>query len=173
MPPNKKTSLSMGMDYTSDPESFEERTEWPPRTPAEGDADRATWDPPYGSAQVPPAPQWYLDADGNPVSGGWQTSREVMLNWHSGVGEAAGSGSYSGTAGLDLAGITGHYLYIAEGADPLPTTPSKTVGPLVNTVVDGLQPNTEYRFAVAAFNASDTGPKSEILSVRTQPAAAA
>ncbi|OEJ34173.1 hypothetical protein BGK67_25085 [Streptomyces subrutilus] len=160
------------MDYTSDPDDFSGRTEWPPRTPAEVDADRATWTPPYGSAQVPPAPQWYLDADGDPVSGGWQTSREVMLNWRSGVGEAAGAGTYSGSAGLDLAGVRGHFLYLAESPAELPTTPSKTLGPFVNTIVDGLKPGTEYKFAVAAFSSSGTGPQSEILTVKTQAAAA-
>ncbi|MFG2984936.1 fibronectin type III domain-containing protein [Streptomyces sp. NPDC048258] len=95
-----------------------------------------------------------------------------MLNWRSGVGEAAGSGTYSGSAGLDLAGIAGHYLYIAEGTAELPTTPTKTLGARVNALVDGLKANTEYKCAVAAFSASGTGPQSEILTVRTQAAAA-
>lgn len=74
-----------------------------------------------------------------------------MLNWRSGVGEAGASGSYSGSAGLDLAGITGHNIYMAEGADPLPATPTKWIGAFTNTIVDGLKANTEYKFAVAAL----------------------
>ncbi|GHD83264.1 fibronectin type III domain-containing protein [Streptomyces goshikiensis] len=88
------------------------------------------------------------------------------------MGEAAGSGSYSGTDGLDLAGISGHNLYMAEREDPLPTEPSRVLGPRVNALLDGLKANTEYRIQIAAFSASGAGPRSETLTVTTQPAAA-
>ncbi|WP_405832443.1 fibronectin type III domain-containing protein [Streptomyces sp. NBC_00105] len=171
----KKTPLSMGMDYTSDPEGFGGRTEWPPRTPAEVDVDRATWVPAYGSSQVPPAPIWSQSADPldpGPVSGGWASDREIMICWRSGVGGAAGAGAYSGTDGLDLAGIVGHDVFMAEGEDPLPTTPTKKIGAFTNTIVDGLKADTVYRIAVAAFSTSGIGPKSAVLTVRTQTAAA-
>ncbi|MFD5143144.1 fibronectin type III domain-containing protein [Streptomyces sp. NPDC058401] len=169
---DKKTSLNMGLDLTSEPYDMAGRTEPEPATVAERLADRASWSPPYGSGQVPPAPLWNLSADGTPVSGGWQTSREIQLCWRSGVGEAAGSGSYSGTVGLDLAGISGHNLYMAEGEDPMPTTPTKVLGPRVNALVDGLKADAEYRIQIAAFSPSGVGPKSEILTMKTQAAAA-
>ncbi|WP_406368179.1 fibronectin type III domain-containing protein [Streptomyces sp. NBC_01546] len=95
-----------------------------------------------------------------------------MISWRSGVGEAAAAGTYSGTEGLDLAGIAGHYLYLAAGEDPLPTEPSRVLGPRVNALLDGLAANTTYRLQIAAFNGSGAGPRSEILTVKTLAAAA-
>ncbi|MER6213619.1 fibronectin type III domain-containing protein [Streptomyces sp. NPDC001674] len=168
---DKKTNLHTGADLDAERDDLIGRTEWPPATVAERLADRATWNPPYGSAQIPPAPQWQQGVEG-PVSGGWQSDRQMLITWISGVGAKDGSGAYSGTDGLDLAGITGHYLYVAVGAAPLPTTPAKTIGASTNALLDQLAPDTTYSVAIAAFNASGTGPKSEILTVRTQPAAA-
>ncbi|WP_060177997.1 fibronectin type III domain-containing protein [Streptomyces sp. IMTB 1903] len=115
-----------------------------------------------------PAPLWYLSDDGNPVSGGWQSMREVMLFWTSGVGAIPPTAGNSGSAGLDLAGIAGHNIYVAEGDDPMPTTPTKVIGAFANVLLDGLKPGTAYRVAMAAFNASGAGPKSAVLTVMTQ-----
>lgn len=59
-----------------------------------------------------------------------------------------------------------------RGEDPLPTTPTKKIGAFTNTIVDGLKADTVYRIAVAAFSTSGIGPKSAVLTVRTQTAAA-
>lgn len=69
-----------------------------------------------------------------PVSGGWQTSREVMLTRTSGVGEADASGSYTGTEALDLAGITGHRIFVSKAPDP--------PGAYTSVLLERLQPDT-------------------------------
>ncbi|MFE2128631.1 fibronectin type III domain-containing protein [Streptomyces amritsarensis] len=169
---DKKTNLGMGMDLTSARDDMAGRTQWPPATPSEVLADRETWTPPYGHGQIPPAPLWHLGDGGNPVSGGWQSTREVMLFWTSGVGAVPPTAGNSGSAGLDLAGITGHNIYVAEGEDPMPTTPTKVIGAFANVLLDGLKPGTAYRIQIEAFSASGTGPKSAVLTVRTQQLAA-
>ncbi|MFF3085633.1 fibronectin type III domain-containing protein [Streptomyces nojiriensis] len=169
---NRKMPLQTGTDLSSEPWDYSRRTTPPSLTPAERLADRATWTPAYGSAQIPPAPQWYLSADGEPVGGGWQTSREIQLSWTSGVGAADAAGTYAGSTGLDLAGIRAHHVFVAEAENPLPTEPTKVIGAFTNALLDGLKADTSYRIAVAAVSVSGPGPQSAVLSVRTLPAAA-
>ncbi|MFC9296934.1 hypothetical protein ACFTWH_08505 [Streptomyces sp. NPDC057011] len=179
---DKKTPFHAGGDYTSDPYPLTDadgestRTEWPPATPEEIEADRATWTPPYGSAPLPAAPLWLSPQDGGNVS-----YKGMQLYWSSDVGQIPASSATSGSAGLDGLGVTGHLLYIAEGDTP-PDTPSLTLGPLRNVIVGGfnatsgeppvtswvkLRPSTAYALQIAAVGSAGSGPKSAVLHVTT------
>ncbi|RST00357.1 hypothetical protein EF910_31980 [Streptomyces sp. WAC07149] len=173
----KKVALTMGMDLTSSPYDMTGRTEDTEATPAEVEADRAAWTPPYGSAPLPAAPVWVSPSDGGNVS-----YRGMQLYWASNVGDiAGGTETGTGSAGLDGLGVLAHELYIGEGDTP-PDTPSLKLGPLRNGIISGfnstsgeppvtswtpLKPSTSYALQIAAVGSAGTGPKSAVLHVKT------
>ncbi|MFI5638294.1 hypothetical protein ACIA8H_12855 [Streptomyces goshikiensis] len=169
---DKKTLLTVGADFEASPYDMRGRTEWPPASPGEVIAARSAWDPPYGQPPLPAAPMWITPSDGSDAS-----SKGIQLFWKSNVGAIpAGSvATGTGSAGLDGLGITGHLLYIAEGATPR-AEPSLTLGPLRNLILEGFQtpagwvpikPETQYSLQIAAVNSAGAGPRSGVLRLTT------
>ncbi|MFE2283894.1 hypothetical protein ACFXDJ_06950 [Streptomyces sp. NPDC059443] len=148
--PKKKTQLETGTDLTAAREDLAGRDalDPTPNTVADILTDRASYVPPYGSAVVPPAPQWWQSQGPvpRPVTGGQGTPHEISLSWRSGMGAIAPKPVNTGSRGLNSIGIREHRLYVGAPAPapedgstpapdkvpPPPATPTMTVtGPEV------------------------------------------